>query len=400
MEQSAKVDEEEECGICLDSLTNPVALPCRHKFCSECLNGWRSKYGVQSGDDVMDRKCPLCREKIPPSKEMMTQLKCLQNAKSDMEAKGDIFSRQYAWAISEIERLEREIGDGTETIDYSDEDKNCVVLPTDIWKAARSNDIQKVLDWHGPPPVDKQRVNARNPEKLNFTLVHCAVLNNNSDLLSILLQLGADVDPVDVHGATPFVVCVRPEFYAQARVLLEWGAEISNDVTISKDKFIADATERGNTKLANLVKSEFGGRRCEIINLPKHPDLIGKTCVVEKHLPDKGRYKVIFEASGEVGLVGPENLKRRDRTPDDCGYYISYENGRTARHEFATKEECQAFLSSLDEGEKSGDGDHAAVDAEEAAESLLAELEIDSSTDSDRRNKKKGKQKGKKKKGK
>ena len=71
-----------------------------------------------------------------------------------------------------------------------------------------------------------------------------------------------------------------------------------------------------------------------------------------------------------MGLVGPENLKRRDRTPDDCGYYISYENGRTTRRDFASKEECQAFVASLS-------GAAAEARAEEAAEALLAELSID-----------------------
>ena len=148
------------------------------------------------------------------------------------------------------------------------------------------------------------------------------------------------------------------------------------------------------------MKSEFGGRRCEIINLSNHQDLIGKTCVVEKYLPDKGRYKVIFEASKEVGLVGPENLKRRDRTPDDCGYYITYKNGWTTRHDFASKEECQAFVASLTEGNKSGDADDAVAEAraEQAAQSLLAELDIDSSAKAKSKKKRK-KKKGKKKKG-
>ena len=83
MEESAK--REEECGICLDALTNPVALPCSHKFCSECLDGWRSKYGA-SGDDEMNQKCPMCREKIPPSKEMINQLNSLRSMTSIMEA--------------------------------------------------------------------------------------------------------------------------------------------------------------------------------------------------------------------------------------------------------------------------------------------------------------------------
>jgi hypothetical protein len=124
--------------------------------------------------------------------------------------------------------------------------------------------------------------------------------------------------------------------------------------------------------------------------------------VVEKYLPSKGRYKVIFETTKEVGMVSPQRLKRRDRTPDDCGYYITYKNGRTARHDFDSKEECQAFVGSLSKMEdKLGDEDNdaeAEARAEQAAASLLAELDIiDSSTDSDRRSKK-GKNRGKKKK--
>ena len=176
---------------------------------------------------------------------------------------------------------------------------------------------------------------------------------------------------------------------------------------LSEDKFVELATSCGNGKLTNLLKSEFGGRRCEVINLPNRPDLIGKTCLVENYLPTKGRYKVVFETLQEMGLVGPQNLKRRDRTPDDCGYYISYKNGRTTRHEFASKEECQAFIASLTACEKPGnDRDDDAADAEaearaeQAAASLLAELSIGSSAESKARSKRGGKKKGKKKKGK
>ena len=395
MEQSAKAEEVEECGICLDTLTNPVALPCSHKFCSECLSGWRSKYGAKSGEDQMDRKCPLCREKIPPSREMIAQLKFYRLRKSQLEAQGDIFSQKYMRIKSVAEKLEREVGDWTETVEYSDDtEKLCLVLPTDICKAARENNIQKVLDWLGPPPIDKQRLNARNPDLLENSLVFFAVHCKNSDLLSILLQLGADVDPVSANGRTPLIgMGYKPEYYARARLLLEWGAEISTSPAVPKNEFVECLLQKGNIELANLLKSEFGGRRCEIINLPNRPGLIGKTCVVEKYLPNKGRYKVVFETTKEVGLVGLQNLKRRDRTPDDCGYYITYKNGRTTRHEFASKEKCQAFVASLTQRDKSGDGDaearaeQAAAEskaeesearAEQAAQSLLAELEINS----------------------
>jgi ankyrin repeat protein len=272
------------------------------------------------------------------------------------------------------------------------------VLPDYIYDAVATNDIQKVLNWLGPPPVDTQRINAKSPETVG-TMLFCAAMNKYSDLLSILLQLGADVDPVAANGETPLGMCYGSEYNAQAMLLLEWGADISNNALLSKEMFIELALKQGNSKLANLLKSEFGGRRCEIINLPNRPDLIGKTCVVNKYLPDRDRYKVIFEVSKEVGLVGPENLKRRDRTPDDCGYYISYKNGSTTRHEFASKEECQAFIVSLTELGNSGDVDNdaeAEARAEQAAASLLAELEIDSSANPDKKGKK-GKRKGNKK---
>ena len=106
MEQQQSATEEEECGICLDALTNPVALPCSHKFCSECLNGWRSKYGAKSGDkETNTTKCPLCREKIPPSKEMITQLKFYRNALSKYEADGDIFCKSYMWTKSQTSNI-------------------------------------------------------------------------------------------------------------------------------------------------------------------------------------------------------------------------------------------------------------------------------------------------------
>ena len=178
------MNEDEECGICLDALTNPVSLPCSHKFCSECLNGWRSKYGwvaPKPGEQKMeDRKCPLCREEIPPSKEMLAQLKSLRMAMSKLEARGDIFGEHYMIFKSRVEQLESDVGAWTETIDYSGDDRNRVLLPNDICIAANANDIQKVLDWLGPLPLGKERVNARNPEAMDFTLIRCASLERSS----------------------------------------------------------------------------------------------------------------------------------------------------------------------------------------------------------------------------
>jgi Zinc finger, C3HC4 type (RING finger) len=60
------------CSICLQSLNSvTTTLPCGHRFCSDCLEGWWSRYQIQS----VNRGCPQCREKVPPTKEMLSQLR-------------------------------------------------------------------------------------------------------------------------------------------------------------------------------------------------------------------------------------------------------------------------------------------------------------------------------------
>lgn len=348
-----------ECGICLDALKAPVALPCGHEFCSECLNGWRSRYGEEGRkEEVENRKCPLCREEIPPSREVMMQLETSRNLMRMMEAGGDTSCEQYAGLSTLIRELEHQVGDWTEPIDYSSEpsDAEQMVLPPDISAAALRCDNPTVLTWLGPHPVDKRRVNARCSSLANFTLLSHAVISANLALMCVLLQLGADVEPVDAKGMTPiFAVTTNPELKYHTRLLLEWGAEfrapnLESLPWSTKDAFIALLRKDGQTELADRIEPEFGWRRCEVVNLTTRPDLNGKACSVEKWLPAKGRYRIQFEESGEEALVGPDNLKGRDRTPEDCGCYVTIENGQASRRIFASREECRAYVASLHAG--------------------------------------------------
>merc|ERR1719491_263620 len=158
------------------------------------------------------------------------------------------------------------------------------------------------------------------------------------------------------------------------RMFLEWGGKIESPA--SKEHYIKRAYKLGQYSLMRLLQSGLGGRRCEITNMSTRVDLNGKTCVVEEYLPDTDQYKVTLETSKEVLKIKSQNLKRRDRTPEDCGYFVEFKNGRTVRHDFASKDDCQAFLTSFD-GENSMP---AVVDAEaearanQAAADLLAEL--------------------------
>ncbi|EJK76714.1 hypothetical protein THAOC_01509 [Thalassiosira oceanica] len=130
--------------------------------------------------------------------------------------------------------------------------------------------------------------------------------------------------------------------------------------------------------LAKLLESELGGRRCEIANLPSRPELNGKTCVVDEYLPGSNEYKVTLETkSKEVLVLGPDNLTRRDRTPQDCGYYIEFKNGRTIRHDFDSSEDCKAFVASLNSSDETPP---AVTEEAEAAAELLAELGLGESS--------------------
>ena len=85
-----------------------------------------------------------------------------------------------------------------------------------------------------------------------------------------------------------------------------------------------------------------------------------------------------MEFTNEELLLGVDNLKRRDRTPQDPGYYVECKNNRLIRRDFNSNEECQAFVAALNkEVEVVGADSDADAKAEQAAANLLAELGLE-----------------------
>ena len=83
--------------------------------------------------------------------------------------------------------------------------------------------------------------------------------------------------------------------------------------------------------------------------------------------------------SKEVLVISAENLKRRDRTPQDCGYYVEFKNGRTTRHDFDSNEDCEAFVALSRDETPPAVTEESEARAEQAAAELLAELGLDDS---------------------
>ncbi|KDQ61476.1 hypothetical protein JAAARDRAFT_76568 [Jaapia argillacea MUCL 33604] len=48
------------CSICLEQLKSPVATPCGHVHCNDCLT-----QVIESGEDGMKSSCPTCRAEFP-----------------------------------------------------------------------------------------------------------------------------------------------------------------------------------------------------------------------------------------------------------------------------------------------------------------------------------------------
>ena len=378
------------CGICLEEKCQPIGLPCGHSFCAPCIHGWRDKYGLTAREktegrfvpDARDiqRGCPNCRQSIPPTRDMVASLNAFAAQKRNMERNTSVCSDEYKRIANKLDSLRKQVGedwDGTTTLD--DPEENQIELPVFIARCVPRNDTRRILGWLGDPTTQqcRDRVNARIPSHGNMALLHICQEEDNVDLASILLQRGADVEVKDSQAATMLVRNLaygQGSFEACGKLALEWGATTTGHAIDVIEKLESDA----DPSFATLLKSEFGLRRCEIMGLGTRPDLNGKTCVVRGYLPETDEYDVAMEHSDETLILRRENLKRRDRTPGDPGYFVEFKKGKTTRRDFRSNEECQAFVAS-----NAGVGDideNAEAKAEQAALDLLAEFGLEDDT--------------------
>ena len=254
---STKDADDGDCAICYDVLNKPITLPCKHRFCSSCLTRWRSKFTIDN-----TKTCPICRSKIPVTKEMISKLNMYGNMvqflKNTLE-KGRPYpkppqpfygtireddARRFELLPAELQqnilkkKLEQqvqiytaiikksahEIGvDRTnlnQDIEVLDENNElaCDELPEALSNAALTGNIEAVFDWLGVARdlkwkhrkrdeesiIPHKKINATNNyTKASRTLLHEAAYNCNLHLMRFLLQYGATVDPVDAMQVTP-----------------------------------------------------------------------------------------------------------------------------------------------------------------------------------------------------
>ena len=335
------------------------------------ISGWKPKYAFNRSDEEQRRRCPLCRGTIPPSREEISHIKLAKSiTKNTSHPRYDKYAEQ-------VKQFKAKYGEDWEDsrIEYS---SDFVSIPIYVARAASTGNFRTVLQWLGKGSI-KERVNAK--YEGNTGLLFMAAVNGHHDLMSYLLLNGADENTIEPSGASLLAqFCKDKKDYPKTvRMLLSWGAELflhGKQITKEEKLELCDYFSERNTT-ARLLSSELGGRRCEIVSAPNtHGNLIGKTCVVEEYVTESDQYKVTVEFTNEDLLLGADNLKRRDRTPRDPGYYVEWKINRLIRREFESNEECQAFIASLSaEKDEVGEVDPDAENkAEQAAADLLAEL--------------------------
>ena len=403
----AAVVAEQTCGICLEDSKNPLNLPCGHSFCDGCLGEWRSRYGVE---EEMRKKCPICRASIPPSKEMVSTLLTYRARKQTLEDEKNTSSEYYHFICRRLKQSEERVGadwDGMTVLE--DNEKPAVTMPDYIAVALTKGGPKPVLKWINANRTEDRANAISNAETMSIPALTMASIFGHLTLMILLLQLGADTDLRVGYGHTAIGIvfdsnkCGTGDSDKMVRLLLSWGASFFPEEGCSRECCVSVARQYGAHQLANLIESELGGRRCEIVSLQSRADLNGKTCVVDEYLSNNQYTVTLEDKSKEVLVLSSDNLKRRDRTPQDCGYYIEFKNGRTIRHDFDSSEDCQAFVAALyrDEAQPAVT-EEAEARAEQAAAELLAELGLDNAPTSiprsDGQVKKSKKQKGGKKK--
>ena len=442
-----------ECVICLEPAKRPVVkLPCKHQFCGECfegelqsneqltinimhcfqthvhiscthsLLGWRTKYVLSSeAAEVFERNCPCCRAPIPPSKEQVRVLKATQMMKQRYEIDGDQNTPEYLQICNDLQKIEAQIGkdwDGVSVLEEESTEQE-VEMPGYI---AMKRDLKAFMRWfHAANPARLDRANAKLPSQMrSMPLLSFAIMMpSNIDLLKFLLVRGADVNKKSDTGGRPLsAVCEmgasidssldHNQAIEAAKLFLSWGAEFDVDPNSmgSKQCCLLRAQAQSNTELISILQSKLCGRRCELVDLYSRSEFNGRLCIVDQYLKASNQYLVtIVGRRKEEIAVSPNNLKRRDRTTEDCDYYIEFKNGRFIRNDFDTKEDYQTFLSTLNreaQPQPAVDPD-AEAKAEQAAADLLAELGIEDDvtekkkkTQSNSGKKSKNKKKGKK----
>lgn len=152
------------CGICyneLTKLTGKCSLSCSHEFHFSCFSQWT------------DGTCPTCRSQL-----------------SDYERPSRIYLQS-----THSHSQSQSIDSNTEGSAFSDEDtedlNNMLYGVTPLMKAVSDNDLITVHDL-----LEDNEININAKDSEGDTALVYAVLHQNNDAVQLLIQAGAEIEPL------------------------------------------------------------------------------------------------------------------------------------------------------------------------------------------------------------
>lgn len=135
--EESEMDLEHECGICMLYFVQPVTLPCKHKYCANCLQSTM-------------RKCPYCQRgfSLPLTLDRAFQAECHAHNHSkfsealDYVLKNDKFVKEHHF--KNRHRIKLEVGNHCSST-TGDSQKHCTIFVRSGFKGTNYSDfIQSV----------------------------------------------------------------------------------------------------------------------------------------------------------------------------------------------------------------------------------------------------------------
>ncbi len=140
-----RVEETEECSICLDLIENAVVTPCLHRFCLACISA------VLNDPNLQDRKaCPLCRRSLD-----VRRLRPDPPKRKETEAEAEKEKEKEKMKENEKEKENMNQSSGSSESSKKEERKKAPIVIT-----SKGKRFLKLLEriWSTKPSKSKEKV--------------------------------------------------------------------------------------------------------------------------------------------------------------------------------------------------------------------------------------------------
>ena len=117
------------------------------------------------------------------------------------------------------------------------------------------NGIKQKMNEFGPKQVANAKYNS-----WSWTCLHYAALVGHSNIITLLIENGADLDPKDEDGETPLRIAIKNRKYSSITTLIKFGADLEKaKETIYQQWEFDESMREGKTQAAIAEGQRLAG---------------------------------------------------------------------------------------------------------------------------------------------